>query len=100
MMGPILLQAFSRFLQIESIFYFTGLIHRLFNCSYYTFHENSTKCRNWKGSRLLCQNSPEGDLVSIEEENELIFVKSIIKSLTATEYFIGLTKESVTGKWK
>jgi len=37
--------------------------------------------------------------VSIEKENERIFVESIIKNLTAVKYFIGLKKES-SGKWK
>ena len=69
-----------------------------FDCSNYTFHENSTEGRSWETSRLLCQNSSEGDLVSIEEEEEWNFVKNIIKKLTATEYFIGLKKEN--GKWK
>ncbi|XP_044176263.1 uncharacterized protein LOC114965012 isoform X3 [Acropora millepora] len=78
----------------------SGLIHALFNCSKYTFHENSTKGRGWEESRWLCQNSSEGDLVSIEEENERIFVESIIKNLTALKYFIGLKKEQLSGKWK
>lgn len=77
----------------------SGLIHALFNCSKYTFHENSTKGRHWEESRWLCQNSSEGDLVSIEEENEQIFVESIIKNLRAVTYFIGLKKQ-LSGKWK
>ncbi|XP_015763113.1 PREDICTED: uncharacterized protein LOC107342164 isoform X3 [Acropora digitifera] len=77
----------------------SGLIHALFNCSMYTFHENSTKGRDWEKSRWLCQNSSEGDLVSIEEENEQIFVESIIKNLRAVTYFIGLKKQ-LSGKWK
>ena len=47
---------------------------------------------------MLCQNSSEGDLVSIEEEEERIFVKKIIKNLTTIKYFIGLKKDN--GKWK
>ena len=85
----IILQEYSRFFQIEFTFYFTGLSHGFFNCSNYTFHENSNDGRTWETSRLLCQNSSEGDLVSIEEDEERNFVKSIIKKLTATEYFIG-----------
>ena len=85
-------------LQIEFTFSFTGLIHAFFNCSNYTFHENLTGVRSWKTSRLLCQNSSEGDLVSIEEEEERNFVKNIIKNLPAIEYFIGLKKDN--GKWK
>ncbi|XP_074621657.1 uncharacterized protein LOC141880127 isoform X2 [Acropora palmata] len=77
----------------------SGLLRITFNSSNYTFHENSTKGRTWEDSRLLCQNSSEGDLVSIEKENERIFVESIIKNLTAVKYFIGLKKES-SGKWK
>ena len=93
-----ILQEFSRFLQIEFTFYFTGLIHAFFNCSNYTFHENSTEGRTWETSRMLCQTSSEGNLVSFEEEEERNFVKNIIKNLTATEYFIGLKKDN--GKWK
>ena len=48
----------------------------------------------------MCQNSSEGDLVSIEQENERIFVESIIKNLEAVKYFIGLKKEQLSGKWK
>ena len=94
------LQDFSRFLQIKFTFCFTALIHAFFNCSNYTFHENSTATdgRNWETSRLLCQNSSEGDLVSIEEEEERKFVKDIIKNLTTIKYFIGLKKDK--GKWK
>ena len=96
----IILPAFSRFSHILFTFYFAGLIHALFNCSKYTFHENSTKGRGWEESRWLCQNSSEGDLVSIEEENERIFVESIIKNLKTLKYFIGLRKEQLSGKWK
>ena len=92
------LQAFSRLLQIEFTFYFTGVIHAFFNCSNYTFHENSTEGRSWVTSRMLCQSSSEGDLVSIEQEEERNFVKDIIKNLTTIKYFIGLKKEN--GKWK
>ena len=56
--------------------------------------------RDWEESRWLCQKSSEGDLVSIEEENEQTFVESIIKNLTAVKYFIGLKKEQLAGKWK
>jgi len=76
----------------------SGLIQAYFNCSNYTFHENSTEGRSWETSRLLCQNSSEGDLVSIEEEEERNFVINIIKNLTAIKYFIGLKKDN--GKWK
>ena len=38
--------------------------------------------------------------MSIEEENERIFVKTIIKNLKAVIYFIGLKKEQLSGKWK
>ena len=38
--------------------------------------------------------------MSVEEENEWIFVESIIKNLTATKYFIGLKKDQHSGKWK
>ncbi|XP_015760629.1 PREDICTED: uncharacterized protein LOC107339813 isoform X5 [Acropora digitifera] len=76
----------------------SGLIHAFFNCSYYTFHENSNEARSWETSRLLCQNSSEGDLVSIEEEEERNFVKDIIKNLGGIKYFIGLKKDN--GKWK
>ena len=86
------------FLQIEFKFYVTGVIHAVFNCSNYTFHENSTEGRTWEKSRLLCQNSSEGDLVSIEEEEERNFVKNIIKKLPVIKYFIGLRKDN--GKWK
>ena len=93
-----ILQEFPRFLQIEFTFYFTGLTQAFFNCSNYTFHENSTDGRSWETSRFLCQNSSEGDLVSIAEEEERNFVKNIIKNLTAIKYFIGLKKDD--GKWK
>ncbi|XP_074629495.1 uncharacterized protein LOC141887090 isoform X5 [Acropora palmata] len=76
----------------------SGFIQAFFNCSYYTFHENSAKGRSWETSRFLCQNSSEGDLVSIEEEEERNFVKNIIKNLTTIIYFIGLKKDN--GKWK
>ena len=92
------LQEFSRLFQIEFTFYVTGLIQAYFNCSNYTFHENSAQGRSWETSRLLCQKSSEGNLVSIEAEEERNFVKSIIKNLTALTYFIGLKKEN--GKWK
>ena len=93
-----ILQEFSRFSQIEFTFYVTGLIQAFFNCSYYTFHENSTEGRSWETSRLLCQNSSEGDLVSIEEEEERNFIKNIINKLPVIKYFIGLKK--VNDKWK
>ena len=38
--------------------------------------------------------------MSIEEEDERIFVESIIKNLTAAKYFIGLRKDQHSGKWK
>ena len=38
--------------------------------------------------------------MSIEEENEQIFVESILKNLTAAKYFIGLKKDQHSGKWK
>ena len=99
MLGTIILQAFSRFFQISVFFCFTGLIHALSNCSNYTFHENSIEGRNWEQSRWLCQNLSGGDLVSIEEENERIFVRDIIKNLSAIKYFIGLKKEEGDWKW-
>ena len=85
-------------MKLSFLLCFTGLIHAFFNCSNYTFHENSTEGRSWETSRLLCQKSSEGDLVSIEQEKERNFVKNIIKNLPATEYFIGLKKN--IGKWK
>ena len=94
-----ILQEFSPFLQIEFTFYVTGLIQVYFKCSYYTFHENSTKGQSWETSRLLCQTSSEGDLVSIEEEEERNFVKNVIKNLTAIKYFIGLKQDSEKWKW-
>ncbi|XP_067019925.1 uncharacterized protein [Acropora muricata] len=75
-----------------------GLIYASFNCSNYTFHGTSNAGRSWETSRLLCQSSSEGDLVSIEEEEERNFVKNIIKKLPVIKYFIGLKKEN--GKWK
>ena len=80
-------------------FYVTGLIHAFFNCSNYTFHENSAEARSWETSRLLCQNSSEGDLVSIEDEEERNFVKNVIKKLPVIKYFIGLKKENGNWKW-
>ena len=94
----IILQGFSRFLQIKFAFYFTGINHLPFNCSKYTFHDSLTEGRNWKTSRELCQNSTEGDLVSIEEEKERILLKKIIKNLTTIKYFIGLQKDQ--GEWR
>ena len=47
---------------------------------------------------MLCQQSSEGDLVSIEEEEERNFVKDIVKKLPVIKYFIGLKKDN--GKWK
>ena len=78
--------------------YVTGLIHAFFNCSNYTFHENSIEGRSWETSRL-CQNSYEGDLVSIEEEEERNFVKNVIKKLPVIKYFIGLKKENGNWRW-
>ena len=83
---------FSRFLQIQFTFYFTGTTHSPFNCSNYTFHENSTEGRDWERSRELCQKSSEGDLVSIEEEEERIFLKEFIMNLKVIKYYIGLKK--------
>ena len=83
---------------MKFIFYVTGLIHASFNCSNYTFHEDSTEAQSWETTRLLCQSSSEGDLVSIEEEEERNSVKNIIKKLPVIKYFIGLKKEN--GKWK
>ena len=83
---------------MKFIFYVTGLIHASFNCSNYTFHEDSTEAQSWETTRLLCQSSSEGDLVSIEEEEERNFVKNVIKKLPVIKYFIGLKKEN--GKWK
>ena len=70
-------------------FHFTGLLRNTFNYSDYTdfMRGQLTKGQNWKQSRRLCQNSSEGDLESIEEENEQILVESIIKNLTAVKYF-------------
>ena len=48
---------------------------------------------------MLCQNSSQGDLVSIEEDEERDFVKNIIKNLTAIKYFIGLKKDDGNWKW-
>ena len=98
MLCQTILQEFSQFLQMKFIFYVTGLIYASFNCSNYTFHENSTEGRSWETSRMLCQNSSEGDLVSIEDEEERNFVKNIIKNLITIKYFIGLKKDN--GKWK
>ena len=98
MLCQTILQEFSRFLQINYTFYVTGLIHASFNFSNYTFHEDPAEGRSWKRSRLSCQSSSEGDLVSIEEEEERNFVKNIIKKLPVIKYFIGLKKEN--GKWK
>ena len=98
MLCQTILQEFSQFLQMKFIFYVTGLIYASFNCSNYTFHENSTEAQSWKTSRLLCQSSSEGDLVSIEEEEERNFIKNVIKKLPVIKYFIGLKKEN--GKWK
>ena len=98
MLCQAIIQEFSRFLQNKFTFCFTGLIHVFFNCSYYTFHKNSNEGRSWETSRLLCQNSSEGDLVSIEAEEERNFIKKFIKNLTAENYFIGLKKDN--GKWK
>ena len=99
MLPQTILQDFSRFLQMKFTFYVTGLIHAFLNCSNYTFHEYSIVGRSWETSRLLCQNSLEGDLVSIEEEEERSFVKIIIKNLTAIKYFIGLKKDNRNWKW-
>ena len=98
MLCQAILQEFSRLLQIKFIFYLTGVIYAFFNCSNYTFHEPSIEGRSWETSRLLCQKSSEGDLVSIEEEEERNFVKSVIKKLPVIKYFIGLKKDN--GKWK
>ena len=89
-------------MKIESTFHFKGLTYDVFGCSNYTFHENSIEGRTWEQSKCLCQKSSEGDLVSIEEENERIFVRNIIKNLTATKYFIGLERDQHTRKcvWK
>ncbi|XP_015763117.1 PREDICTED: uncharacterized protein LOC107342164 isoform X7 [Acropora digitifera] len=76
----------------------SGITHFSFNCSNYTIHESSTQGRDWKTSRELCQNSAEGDLVSIEEEKERILLKEIIKDLIPTKYFIGLQKDQ--GEWR
>ncbi|XP_067019317.1 uncharacterized protein [Acropora muricata] len=76
----------------------SGLIYASFNCSNYTFHGTSNAGRSWETSRSLCQKSSEGDLVSIEQEEERNFVKNIIKNLTTIKYFIGLKKDN--GKWK
>ena len=89
MLCQTILQEFSRFLQIKFKFYVTGLIHAFFKCSNYTFYENSTEGRSWETSRLLCQKSSQGDLVSMEEEEERNFIKNIMKNLTAIKYFIG-----------
>ena len=94
---PTILSGFSRFLQIQFTFYFTGMTHIRFNCSIYTFHENSTEGRNWEWSRELCQNSSEGDLVSIEEEEERIFLKEFIMNLKVIKYYIGLKKTKANG---
>ena len=99
MLSQTILQDFLRILQIKFTFYVTGLIHALSNCSYYTFHENSTEGRTWEMSRFLSQNSSEGDLVSIEEEQERNFVKNIIKKLPAIKYFIGLKKDNGIWLW-
>ena len=96
MLRQTILQEVSRILQIEFTFYLTGLIHAFFYC--FTFHENSTGGRSWETSRLLCQNSSEGALLSIKEEEERNFVKNIIKKLPVVKYFIGFKKDN--GKWK
>ena len=95
---PIILQGFSRFFQIQFAFFFTGITNFSFSCSNYIIHENSTEGRNWETSRWLCQNSTEGDLVSIEGEKERIFLKEIIKNLKTPKYYIGLKIKK--GKWR
>ena len=99
MLCQAILQKFSRLLQIKFIFYVTGVFYAFFGCSNYTFHEPSIAGRSWETSRLLCQNSFQGDLVSIEEEKERNFVKNIIKNLTTIKYFIGLKKDNEKWKW-
>ena len=99
MLPQTILQDFSRFLQMKFKFYVTGIIHAFFNCSNYTFHEHSAEARSWEKSRLFCQKSLEGDLVSIEEKEERNFVKSIIEKLSVIKYFIGLKKENGNWKW-
>ena len=80
-------------------FYFIGTTHFFFHCSNYTLHESSAEARNWKTSRELCQSSAEGDLVSIEDEKERIFLKKIIKNVKTVKYYIGLQKDD-QGKWR
>ena len=65
-------------------FHFTGLLRVTFNSSDYTdfMRGHLTEDQNWKQSRGLCQNSSEGDLESIEEKNEQIFVESIITKIS------------------
>ena len=89
-------KSFHDFCKLSFPFYFTGGIHGAFlNCSDYTFHLNSTEGRSWETSTLLCQNSSEGDLGSIEEEEERNFVRNIIKKTPSNKIFYRLKERQL-----
>jgi len=70
----------------------------VFGNSSYTFAENSPQFRNWIQSRNVCRNIGS-DLVSIESENERIFLKETIQKYATGEYFIGLRNVSESWRW-
>ena len=66
-----------------------------FENSCYTFTESG---ETWTENRNNCQ-SKEGDLVSIETDEEWQFINEEIQARAIVEWHIGLKKEQTVWKW-
>ena len=66
-----------------------------FENSCYTFTESG---ETWTENRYNCQ-SKEGDLVSIETDDEWQFINEEIQARAIAEWHIGLKKEQTVWKW-
>ncbi|XP_031563187.1 C-type mannose receptor 2-like [Actinia tenebrosa] len=73
------------------------------NClgdSCYTF--NTDRTRTWKDARDECNKSNNGDLVSIETKEELVYLQEKIKKLNLQhhkEWYIGLSVKGSLWEW-
>ena len=92
----IFVNAISDFIRLHNIGRTSPSV--VFGNSNYSFHKEPPQYRNWEESRKRCKNIGS-DLVSIESENEWIFLKETIQKNAIIEYFIGLKKER-SGEWR
>ena len=80
-------------------FNFTGRDHNNFGGSSYVFYGSPTKSIGWEASRRSCNESGDGDLVSIEDRKEWEFLKNKIQNRDDVKYYIGLKKDKESGNW-